>query len=192
MSITKRIAASLSRLWSLFRQKENSMSDQTVIDPTTTQLANTAAASNQALSPAEDFANEIATPVAAPPAVSAAPAVAAEAVAAAPTEAAPAAAPEALASAPTEAAPAAVPEAVTPAPTEVTTDVVPPSVPEAVTPAAADSAPAAATEETSDASQAFTEGVKDFVQALNFVEQGVIKMGDAAKDELIELARKYL
>lgn len=166
------------------------MSDQTVIDPTTTQLANTAAASNQALSPAEDFANEIATPVAAQPAVSATPT---EAVPeAAPTEATPAAAPEALAPVPTEPAATAVPEAVTPAPTEVTPDVVPPSVPEAITPVAADTAPPAATEETSDASQAFSEGVKDFVQAFSFVEQGVIKMGDAAKDELIELARKYL
>ncbi|WP_312182522.1 hypothetical protein [Pantoea sp. CTOTU46764] len=96
------------------------MSDQTVINPTSTLTS----------SPAEDFANEVATPVAAP----------------------------------VEAAPVA----------------------------AADAPPAAAATQSHDASQAFSEGVKDFGRAFSFVEQGVIKLGDAAKDELIELARKYL
>lgn len=113
------------------------MSDQTVINPTSTIAS----------SPAEDFANEVATPVAAP--VEAAPVVAAEAA--------------------------------------------PPSAPEAAAPVAADAPPAAAAAaESHDASQTFSEGVKDFGRAFSFVEQGVIKLGDAAKDELIELARKYL
>ncbi|MCQ8228154.1 hypothetical protein [Pantoea trifolii] len=112
------------------------MSDQTVINPTSTLTS----------SPAEDFANEVATP------------------AAAPVEAAPVAAAEAA----------------------------PPSAPEAAAPVAADAPPAAAATQSHDASQAFSEGVKDFGRAFSFVEQGVIKLGDAAKDELIELARKYL
>lgn len=112
------------------------MSDQTVINPTSTTAS----------SPAEDFANEVATPVAAP--VEAAPVVAAEAA--------------------------------------------PPSAPEVAAPVAAEAPPVAAAAESHDASQAFSEGVKDFGRAFNFVEQGVIKLGDAAKDELIELARKYL
>jgi hypothetical protein len=113
MSITKRIAASLARLRSLFSQKESNMSDQTVIDPTLTQAA----------SPAEDFAIEM----------------------------------------------------------------MPPASAEVATPIAAEAAP-----EVSQASQDISEGVKDFAVAFSFVEQGVIKLGDAAKGELIELARKYL
>lgn len=35
-------------------------------------------------------------------------------------------------------------------------------------------------------------GVADFEQALAFVEQGVSRLGSAAKDELVELAKKYL
>lgn len=115
------------------------MSDQTVINPTGTTAS----------SPAEDFANEVATP------------------AAAPVEAAPVAA--------AEAAPPSAPDAAAPA-----------------APAAIDAPPAAAATQSHDASQAFSEGVKDFGRAFSFVEQGVIKLGDAAKDELIELARKYL
>jgi hypothetical protein len=197
MRITTWIAASLARLRSLFSKKESIMSDQTVINPTSTKTS----------SPAEDFANEVATPVTAPPAVTAAPEAAPAAPEAAPAvvaEAAPTATPEAAAAAtpeaapnvtseaispaPAEAAPPAAPEAVTPAPAEVA----PPSVPEVAAPASADAPPAAAAAESHDASQAFSEGVKDFVQAFSFVEQGVIKLGDAAKDELIELARKYL
>lgn len=153
MRIIQRIAASLGRLWSLLSQKEKTMSDQTVIDPTSTTVASASAASAQTSSPAEDFANEIAT--AAPASVAAEPAA---------TEAAPAAAPEAVPAAPTEASP----------------------------PAAAEAVPAAAAQEVSQARQDVTEGVKDFAQAFSFVEQGVIKLGDAAKDELIDLARKYL
>jgi len=35
-------------------------------------------------------------------------------------------------------------------------------------------------------------GVQDFEEALAFVESGVAKLGEAAKDELKELAKKYL
>lgn len=188
MRITPWIAATLARLRSLFSKKESIMSDQTVINPTSTIAS----------SPAEDFANEVATPVAAPAtaaAPEAAPAVVAEAapdVAPATVEAAaevpPAAEPETITAAPAEAAATAAPEAVTPAPAEVA----PPSVPDVAAPAAADAPPAAATAESHDGTQAFSEGVKDFVRAFSFVEQGVIKLGDAAKDELIDLARKYL
>ncbi len=41
-------------------------------------------------------------------------------------------------------------------------------------------------------SEDVSDSVKDFTQAFNFVEQGVEKLGAAAKDELIALARKYL
>ncbi|HBZ16543.1 MAG TPA: hypothetical protein DEO73_12390, partial [Pantoea sp.] len=72
MRIIQRIAASLGRLWSLLSQKEKTMSDQTVVDPTSTTVASPSAASAQTSSPAEDFANEIAT--AASASVAAAPA----------------------------------------------------------------------------------------------------------------------
>jgi len=36
------------------------------------------------------------------------------------------------------------------------------------------------------------DGVHDFEAALHFVRDGVKKMGDAAEDELIALAKKYL
>lgn len=160
MRITTWIAATVTRLRSLFSKKESIMSDQTVINPTTTIAS----------SPAEDFANEVATPVAA-------------------------SAPAAVAAVP-EAAPAVTSEAITPASVEAApvaaAGIAPPSVPEAAAPIAAEAPPAAAAAQSHDASQAFSEGVKDFGRAFNFVEQGVIKLGDAAKDELIELARKYL
>lgn len=35
-------------------------------------------------------------------------------------------------------------------------------------------------------------GVADFEKALSFVESGVVQLGEAAKDELKELAKKYL
>ncbi|MGK3129210.1 hypothetical protein ACCW76_08415 [Pantoea sp. C8B4] len=45
---------------------------------------------------------------------------------------------------------------------------------------------------TDAVSQDISASVKDFTQAFNFVESGVEKLGTAAKDELIALARKYL
>ncbi len=180
MRITPWIAARLARLRSLFSKKESIMSDQTVINPTSTIAS----------SPAEDFANEVATPVAAPTATAVAPEATPAVVAEAAPEVAPASAtaPEAITAAPAQVAATAAPEAVTPAPAEVA----PPSEPEVAAPAAADAPPAAATAQSHDGTQAFSEGVKDFVRAFSFVEQGVIKLGDAAKGELIDLARKYL
>jgi hypothetical protein len=175
MRITPWIAARLARLRSLFSKKESIMSDQTVINPTSTIAS----------SPAEDFANEVATPVAAPTPTAAPEVAPAVVAAAAPAEVPPATAPEAITAAPAQVAATAAPEAVTPAPAEVA----PPSEPDI---AAADAPPAAATAQSHDGTQAFSEGVKDFVRAFSFVEQGVIKLGDAAKDELIDLARKYL
>lgn len=120
------------------------MSDQTVIDPGTTNVATTPVAS----SPAEDFANEIA-------------------------------ASNATITAPATAAVPAASTAAVAAPADV------------ATPVAADAAPTAATA-VNAVNQDISGGVKDFSQAFSFVEQGVLKLGDAAKDELIALARKYL
>jgi len=39
---------------------------------------------------------------------------------------------------------------------------------------------------------AVTAGVNDFEQAFDFVEQGIARLGQAAKDELKLLAKKYL
>ena len=63
--------------------------------------------------------------------------------------------------------------------------------------ARADAAPAevaapSQTEKTSPAAAALDAGVKDFVQAFTFVEHGVSQLGEAAKAELMTLARKYL
>lgn len=63
--------------------------------------------------------------------------------------------------------------------------------------ASADAAPAevaapAQTAGASPAAAALEAGVKDFVQAFTFVEHGVSQLGEAAKAELMTLARKYL
>ncbi|MBK4785540.1 MAG: hypothetical protein FT714_15915 [Pantoea sp. Pent] len=58
--------------------------------------------------------------------------------------------------------------------------------------ASAPAVPAAATSASDAVAQDISAGVKDFVQAFSFVEQGVLKLGSAAKDELIALAKKYL
>lgn len=39
---------------------------------------------------------------------------------------------------------------------------------------------------------ALKTGVKDFEAAFNFVEQGIARLGEAAKDDLKALALKYL
>ncbi len=59
-------------------------------------------------------------------------------------------------------------------------------------PVVAPDAPVAATAASDAVAQDISAGVKDFVQAFSFVEQGVLKLGGAAKDELIALAKKYL
>ena len=48
-----------------------------------------------------------------------------------------------------------------------------------------------ATETASPAAEV-KAGVKDFEAALTFVESGVAQLGEAAKDELKALAKKYL
>ncbi|KTS33140.1 hypothetical protein NS389_14495 [Pantoea dispersa] len=59
-------------------------------------------------------------------------------------------------------------------------------------PVVAPDAPVAATAASDAVAQDISAGVRDFVQAFSFVEQGVLKLGSAAKDELIALAKKYL
>jgi len=51
---------------------------------------------------------------------------------------------------------------------------------------------APATAEAITPSAEVKAGVTDFETALKFVEDGVVVLGDAAKDELKELAKKYL
>ncbi|MBS0898382.1 hypothetical protein, partial [Pantoea dispersa] len=63
---------------------------------------------------------------------------------------------------------------------------------QAAAPVAVPDAPVTATAASDAVAQDISAGVKDFVQAFSFVEQGVLKLGSAAKDELIALAKKYL
>lgn len=51
---------------------------------------------------------------------------------------------------------------------------------------------APATAEVNTPATKVKSGVQDFEAAMNFVVDGVEKLGDAAKDELIALAKKYL
>lgn len=207
MSITERIAASFGRLWSLLSKKEKIMSDQTVIE----NSAATATPDASMLSPLESFANEVAVPTgqdAATPAVSsvAAPDAATSAVS---SVAAPDAATSAASSAPvldtstpavsnvSEAQPASVAATATDLTQQLAT-------PDTLANGSASAGPSSAsgagnraeppvTGASTDAvSQDMSASVKDFVQAFNFVESGVEKLGIAAKDELIALARKYM
>ncbi len=196
MRITERIAVRLQQLRSLFSNKEKIMSDQTVINPTS-------AAAQQALSPLESFANETASASAVPAAAnSTADSVAQPATP--PAAATPAAQPAAPASAeqpfhadaPVDldqqlatqdtlangSASAGASAAATPG---VRNE-------QAAAPVVAPDAPVTATAASDAVAQDFSAGVKDFVQAFSFVEQGVLKLGSAAKDELIALAKKYL
>lgn len=52
-------------------------------------------------------------------------------------------------------------------------------------------APVAVAEDPTPAAEA-KAGVSDLDAALNFIESGVTQLGEAAKDELKELAKKYL
>lgn len=194
MSITERIAASFGRLWSLLSKKEKIMSDQTVIE----NSAATATPDASTLSPLESFANEVAVPTgqdAATPAVS--------------SMAAPDAATSAASSAPvldtstpavstvSEAQPASV-AATAP---DLTQQLATPDTlangsasagPSSASGAGILAEPPATGASTDAVSQDMSASVKDFVQAFNFVESGVEKLGIAAKDELIALARKYM
>ena len=185
MSITERIVESLGQLRSLLSQKEKIMSDQTVIEPTTTSAPDATA-----LSPAESFANEVAAPVASTSDTSAATSVVASPDGAADVASQSSAEPVAATDATSQPTDAPVVEA----------DI---ALPSSVAPATAtnatpqlSAAPAVATDAASQSASAVQQdisaSVKDFTQAFNFVEQGVEKLGVAAKDELIALARKYL
>lgn len=52
--------------------------------------------------------------------------------------------------------------------------------------------PVAIAETAAAPAVAVKEGVQDFEKALQFVRDGVAKLGDAAESELIALAKKYL
>lgn len=189
MRITERIAVSLQQLRSLFSNKEKIMSDQTVINPTS-------AAAQQELSPLESFANETASAPAAADSV-AQPATPPAAATPAAQPAAPASAEQPFhADAPVDldqqlatqdtlangSASAGASAAATPGVRNA----------QATAPVAVPDAPAAATAASDAVAQDISAGVRDFVQAFSFVEQGVLKLGGAAKDELIALAKKYL
>ena len=131
------------------------------------------AASNADAAPAEP-ANVVETASAAPEAVTAAPA--APNADAAPAEPADVAA--TTSAAPAEAAPAA--------PIEI-----PPALSSTPTADNAVAYPSEADEQQS-VHDAVTAGVNDFEQAFDFVEQGIARLGQAAKDELKLLAKKYL
>lgn len=132
---------------------------------------------------------------------------AADAVSAAPLEATPAA-PKAVTAAPVDvaaepAAPNADAAPAEPADVAATTSAAPaeaaPAAPIEIPPAlsstpTADNAVAYPSEadEQQSVHDAVTAGVNDFEQAFDFVEQGIARLGQAAKDELKLLAKKYL
>lgn len=212
MSITERIAASFGRLRSLLSKKEKIMSDQTVIE----NNAATATPDASTLSPLESFANEMAVPTAsstpagdaASSAVSSVPTAdvssAAESSAPATDAAMPAVSgvPVLDATAPavgtgSEAQAAAAAAAATNLTQQLAT-------PDTLANGSASAGPSSASGVgdraessvpgviTDAVSQDISASVKDFAQAFNFVESGVEKLGAAAKDELIALARKYM
>ena len=81
-------------------------------------------------------------------------------------------------------------ETPTPGVTQMTDQVVDVAQVDVATSAAAPVQPAAAVQPT--AVEEVKAGVADFEKALAFVERGVAEMGEAAKDELKALAKKYL
>lgn len=210
MSITERIAASFGRLWSLLSKKEKIMSDQTVIE----NSAATATPDASTLSPLESFANEVAVASSAPvadastAAVSSAAAPDASTLAVSNVPASDASTPV-LDSAPVldSSTPAvstvseAQPASVVATATDLTQQL---ATPDTLANGSASAGPSSAsgagiraeplaTGASADAvSQDMSASVKDFAQAFNFVESGVEKLGVAAKDELIALARKYM
>ncbi len=214
MSITERIAASFGRLWSLLSKKEKIMSDQTVIE----NSAATASPDASALSPLESFANEVAVPAASSvPAAKASSAAVSSAAGQEATTPAVSSAPAPDVSTPadsnapaldtsTSAANAGSEAQAAPAPaaadaTDLTQQL---ATPDPLANGSASAGPSSASTvgdlagqpvvgvSTDAVSQDINASVKDFTQAFNFVESGVEKLGVAAKDELIALARKYL
>ena len=196
MSITERIAASFGRLRSLLSKKEKIMSDQTVIE----NSAATATPDASTLSPLESFANEVAVPVA-----SSAPA--ADASTAAVSNVPAPDVPSLTASnvpaldTSTSAANAGSEAQVAADATDLTQQL---ATPDPLDNGSASAGPSSASTVgilaeqpavgviTDAVSQDINASVKDFTQAFNFVENGVEKLGAAAKDELIALAGKYL
>ena len=63
---------------------------------------------------------------------------------------------------------------------------------QAAAPAAASTAQASAQPAAKTEQDDFSAGVKDFNAAFDFVQQGIERLGAAARKELFELARKYL
>ncbi len=148
--------------------------------------------------------------VAAEPAASSAdatstePADAAATASAAPVEVAPAA-PEAVTAAPVDVAAEPAASAADASPSEpadiaATASAIPPEAAPVEIPPARSSAPTAdnavsypsEADEQRSVHDAVTAGVNDFEQAFDFVEQGIARLGQAAKDELKLLAKKYL
>lgn len=85
-------------------------------------------------------------------------------------------------------------QAETPTPKETTMSDIPVDVAAQPTVAVVDMvapAPVAVAEDPTPAAEA-KAGVSDLDAALNFIESGVAQLGEAAKDELKELAKKYL
>lgn len=170
------------------------MSDQTVIE----NSAATVTPDASTLSPLESFANEVAVPTGQDAATSA---VSSEPVLDAATSAA-SSAPVLDTSTPavstsSEAQPASV-AATAP---DLTQQLATPDTlangsasagPSSASGAGIRAEPPATGASTDAVSQDMSASVKDFVQAFNFVESGVEKLGIAAKDELIALARKYM
>lgn len=197
MIITERIAGSFGRLRSLLSKKEKIMSDQTVIE----NSATTATPDASTLSPLESFANEVAVPGSAPvtdastSTVHSAPAqdVSTSAVSSAPVPASSTPAVNAGSEAQLGAAAASA--------TDLTQQL---ATPDPLANGSASAGPSSASNVgilaeqpavgviTDAVIQDINASVKDFTQAFDFVESGVEKLGVAAKDELIALARKYL
>lgn len=197
MRITEQIADSFHRLWSLLSKKEKVMSEQTVIAPTNTEAEHD-------LSPLESFANETATTSAVATPATGAPAAApvqkqedtaaqADSTGVAPIVAEQPAAADAPVDLDQQLAtqdPLANGSASAGASSASTPGLRNDQQPDAsVSPPAPASSASAATDTVR---QDIAAGVKDFAQAFSFVEQGVLKLGSAAKDELIALAKKYM
>lgn len=190
------------------------MSDQTVIE----NSAATASPDASALSPLESFANEVAVPAASSvPAAKASSAAVSSAAGQEATTPAVSSAPAPDVSTPadsnapaldtsTSAANAGSEAQAAPAPaaadaTDLTQQL---ATPDPLANGSASAGPSSASTvgdlagqpvvgvSTDAVSQDINASVKDFTQAFNFVESGVEKLGVAAKDELIALARKYL
>ena len=222
MSITERIAASFGRLRSLLSKKEKIMSDQTVIENSATtatpdastlspleSFANEVAVPVASSAPAADAStaavSSAAGQVGTTSAVSSAPApdvsTPAESNTPAPDVSSLTASDVPALDTSTSAANAGSETQVAADATDLTQQL---ATPDPLANGSASAGPSSASTVgilaeqpavgviTDAVSQDINASVKDFTQAFNFVESGVEKLGAAAKDELIALARKYL